>query len=425
MADLSSAYFTMAQEQVKNVRQFQGQSTTPLWEWVNKSEKMSLSDFQTRITHWIGMPTGITFFDDSNTSFRAPTAPVFEAMRVRPAMTAETIRLNGNIFIELKNGNKQLFLSLAERINMSFVGHKRYISRLLHGDGTGTLAIAQTNINSTGPATLAGQVSSGGSSAVASTKGTAHLVKNDIYDAINPATEAVRGTFRVDQEGRQSCSVNVLSGTVAVGDKIVVTGSWKKVSNGIRNLCDGSSRIVQGVDTALFPSFNSNVYDGGGNAVSPSGISYAKGMIDTALNDQSESNSKWIIMTPGHQKTLVNQEFAYRVHNDPKGGTVKGVFTKYVDQDGDKTFVDADAPDDQIRILEESAYKAGQLMPFGWYNLDGLKTRMLHGTNDAGSDTWFMSFGCKFNLMKKGVAKADVVYDNLAHVGADFLTQAS
>jgi hypothetical protein len=346
-------------------------------------------------------------------------------MRVYPSRFAVAVAFNGDMLRALRRGDENYFTSYSRRMDQTANASKKVLSRHFHGDGTGTLCISSSAIGGTGVASFSGTVSSGGTSAHACTKGTAWLKKNEIYDAINPSTEAVRGTFTVLTEGRQTCSINVTAGTIASGDKIVITGSWKKVPMGLRYLCDFSNRVLQNYDTTNAQNLNTPVYDMGGNAITPSAFSFAKGLIQAYTNDGEEAKGKMIIMTQAHQKTLVNQAFQYRQYVNPKGDmTVYGVPSKYVDEDGDVHFIDADAPDEQVRMLDASSYMVGEDMPWGVYNDDGKEWRMRHGTADSGSDVWFLALGWHGQLYKKGVALCDTIIDDTAHNGADYITQS-
>ena len=116
---------------------------------------------------------------------------------------------------------------------------------------------------------------------------------------------------------------------------------------------------------------------------------------------------------------------ALTLRDNPRGNeTVYGVPSKYVDADGDIHFLDADAPDDQIRILDANSYHVAESMPWGVYNDDGQEFRMLFGTYNAGSDEWMKAIGWQGQLYKDGRALSDVVITNIAHSGADYVTQA-
>lgn len=425
MAEGLTNAIALGQERIKKVKEFQGPDTMPLWQWVMKQTKNKLDEFGRRITMYLTEPGGDTFFTYTDASFREPIAPEHDAMRVYPARHAVGIKLNGDMLRKLRAGDENYFLTYQQRVDMTAKASKKLLSKLFHGDATGTLGIASTAHGGTGIVTLGGQYTSGGTSAQACTKGTSNLKKNEIYNAINPSTEAIRGTFTVLTEGRRTVSANITAGTISIGDKLVVSGSWKKVPVGLRHLANFSNRVLQNYDTANAPSLNTPYYDAGGNPISPTAFSIAKGLVGTFVNDAMEEKGKMIIMTIGHQKTLVNQAFQYRQLVNPKGDeTVYGVPSKYIDSDGDVHFIDADAPDEQIRILDANAYSVGEDMPWGVYNDDGQEWRMNHGTNNAGKDEYFLALGWHGQLEKAGVGLADAVIDDVAHSGTDYVTQA-
>lgn len=417
----------LGRERVEIVKEFQGQYTYPWFKHLMAQKKQKLDEFGRRITLFLSEDGGETFFTYAGGSdFRDYIPPEYDAMRTYPARFAKAIVLNGDMYRHLKAGtNENYFQSYQQKMDTAAVAARKILSRHFHGDATGTLALAINNIGSTGVATLQGMYTSGGTSAQASTKGTAWLKKNEIYNAINPSTEAVRGTFTVLTEGRRTCSVNVTAGTIAINDKIVQSGSYKKVPVGIRYLANFSNRVLQNYNTANAPQLNTPYYAAGGNAISPSAFSIAKALVQTFTNDANEAKGKLIIMTPGHQTTLVNQAFQYRQLVNPKGNeTVYGTPKKYIDADGDVHFIDADAADEQIRILDAASYSMGEDMPWGFYNDDGNEWRMRAGANNSGSDVYFGAIGWHGNLEKMGVAYCDSVIDNIAHSGTDYVTQA-
>lgn len=426
MAEGLTNAIALGNERIERIKKFQGQSAYPLFDWVMRQPKTHLDDFGLRLPVYLAEPGGETFFTYAAPDFRAPIAPEDDAMRVYPARSAVAIALNGDMLRKLKRGEDSAFLKYQERIDRTAMSLKKILSRHFHGDGTGAIGIASSAHGATGVVTLTGQFVGGGTSAQASTKGTSNMKKNEIYDFINPATEAVRGTGTVLTEGRRSVSLNLTAGTIAIGDKIVQSGSWKKVPVGLRNLVGFANRIVQNFDTATAPNMNSPVYDLNGAATSPSAFSVAKGLVQTYLNDGMEEKGKIVVMTYGHQKTLVNQAFQYRQYVNPKGDeTVYGVASKYVDSDGDIHFLDADAPDDQIRIIDANTLSVGEDMPWGVYNDDGNEWRMRPGAFSSGSDIWVLSMGWQGQLKKAGVMMADAIIDDVAHSGSDYVTQAS
>lgn len=416
----------LGQERVNRVVEFQGQSTRPTFDWVMRQKKRPLNDFGERIPVYTAEPGGHTFFNYSNPDFRDAIAPEDEAMRIYPSRYAIPIKLNGDMLRALKRNDKNYWLTYQQRLDRTANVAKKVLSRHFHGDATGTLAISGTTIGGTGVATMAGTMTSGGTSGQAKTKGTAFLQKNEIYNAINPSTEAIRGTFTVLSEGRTQVSVNVTAGTVSTNDPIVLAGSWKKVPVGLRHLVNSANRVLQNFDTANADNLNTPMYDNGGNPISPAAFSLAKGLMQTYTNDEGEEKGKMCVMTFGHQKTLVNQAFQYRQYTNPKGDmTVYGVGSKYVDMDGDIHFVDSDAADEQIRLLDANSFYVGEDMPWGVYNDDGLDWRMLPGANGTGSDRWAYSIGWQGQFAKAGVAFCDALIDDIAHVGADYITQTS
>jgi hypothetical protein len=416
----------LGQERIKKVTKLQGQFTYPLFKYVMAKDKKPLNEFGRRIILYLSEDGGETFFTYSAPSFRDYVPPEYDAMRVYPARFAKAVVLNGDMLRALRRGDDNYFLRYQEKMDNAAVAARKILSRHFHGDGTGTLSIATSAHAVLGAITLTGMFTSGGTSAQASTKGTAWLKKNETYDAIDPAAETVRGTFTVTLEGRRQVGATLLSGTIAINDKIVQTGSYKKVPVGLRHLANSASRVLQNYNTANALQLNTPVYAAGGAAISPSAFAVAKGLVETFTNDETEAEGKLIIMTPGHQITLTSQGFQYRQYIDPKGKETISGFSgwKYVDQEGDMHFIDADAPDEQIRILDKASYSVGEDMPWGLYDDDGNEWRMRPGTNNSGSDVYFTAIGWHGQLEKAGVALCDALIDNVAHSGTDYATQS-
>lgn len=410
----------LGQERVAEVADYIGNTKHPLFQWVmTKKDKERLTYYGKRLPFFATQDGGETFFDYSDPTFRDYVPEESEAMRIYPANFAKSLKLKGDMLRSLMAGDPNTFDDYERKVKRFARAARQLLSVMFHGDGTGTLAISNSTINSTGAATLNCLYESAGTSAQAITKGAQYLRKNETYQAINPSTEAVRGTFTVTVEGKRSCSINVTAGTIAPNDKIVLVGSYKKVPNGLRQLANFANRVLQNYNTANNPHLNTPYYDMGGNAITPDAFKFAKSLVQALSNDENEANSKMIIMTFGHNYQLTSQGFQYRQYTDPKGNqTIHGVFSKYIDADGDVHFLDADAPDEQIRILDAASYHVGEEKPWGLY--EGKDWEMIQGTNSAGSDVYFRAIGWHGQLYKEPRGICDAVIDDIAHSGADY-----
>lgn len=415
----------LGQDMIKEQVEYIGQTERPLWQWaMTRKEKMRLTFFGKRLPFFATKDGGETFFSYSDPSFRAYIPEESDFMRIYPANFAKSMQLKGDLKRGLEANDPNFFDDFEKKWKRFLDYAKQLMSFMFHGDGSGTLAVSNTAIGGLGAASLTCFNSSGGTSAQAITKGATQLRKNEVYDAIIPATGAVRGTFTVTAEGRVTCTVNVTAGTVAVNDLLVVTGSYNLVPVGLRHLSSFENRVLQNYDTANNTQLNTPVFAMGGNVVTPAAFKVAKGLVQTFNNDMNAASAKMIIMTPGHNVQLTNQAFAYRQYTDPKGNeTVFGVFSKYIDADGDVHFLDADAPDEQIRILSSEAYHVAEEKAWGY--VDGnTDFTMLHGTYLAGSDQYFRPISWNGQLYKDPKGIDDAIIDNLAHTGAEYPKQA-
>jgi hypothetical protein len=412
----------LGNDRIRAQAEYIGDTNSPLWQWaMTKKDKERGSFFGTRMPFFSTRDGGETMFTYADPSARAYIPEESDFMRIYPSNFMKSMQLKGDLMRQLEASDQKAFDTFEKKWMRFITNAKIYLSALFHGDGSGTLGVSNS-VASGAAATINCLFSSGGTSAVGVTKGASQFRKNEIYDSINPATGAVRGTFKVTTEGRRTMIVDFSAGSTAVNDKLVVTGSYNLAPNGLRNLASFENRILQGFDTANNPTLNTPTYDLNGNVISPAAFKVAKGLVETFTNDSI--SARMIIMTPGHNVQLTNQAFQYRTYVDPKGNeTVFGVFSKYIDADGDVHFVDSYAPDEQIRVLNSEAYGVAEEKSWGYLNGNSTFT-MLHGTFLAGSDQFFLPISWNGQLYKTPRGIDDCLIDDVAHTGVDYPSQA-
>jgi hypothetical protein len=208
----------------------------------------------------------------------------------------------------------------------------------------------------------------------------------------------VRGTLQVTVPGASSCTVNVLTGTIDPGDPIVAKGAYQLAMRGLGWLISDQTRVLQGLDTSVYPDLNAPVVDLAGALLTPAAIENAKTLLVTRQNEGGAKNNLTAFITPGLFSTIRKQGYnlGYYLREDAGSDTMKGVQQDYTD--GDTRFIQAaDMDEDRVYFAKTDQMKIYEMKPFGKYNRDGLQTRMLLGANSTGSDNWQSAIGWKGN----------------------------
>src|ERR1041385_2584612 len=136
---------------------------------------------------------------------------------------------------------------------------RKRMNQYFYGTGNGAVAYSASTITTLGTQTLSGTTTA--ATTPGQTKGTMWLGEAETYQAINASTGAVRGTFTVTTPSATSCTINLLSGTISSGDPIVIQGSYQLAMRGLGWLISDQNRVLQGLDTSVFPDLNAPVVD--------------------------------------------------------------------------------------------------------------------------------------------------------------------
>jgi hypothetical protein len=347
-----------------------------------------------RIPLWTQKPGGHTFFTPAASDFNAAKSPQSQSMYVFPTGYAFPIHLQGPLVRALRKGGKDAIISARQYIKLHTDVAMKRINQMSYGDGSGALAFSSSTLGATG----SGQTLNCTTAAAATpgqTKGAKRLEINQLYDAINTATGAVRGQLTVETEGSSSCVVNVTSGTVSSGDPIVDRGAYNKVMRGLGHLISDQNRTLQLLATASFTDLNAPVNDLNGSLLTPAVLETVKSQLNTRNNDEAAENGLLGFITLGQLSNLRKQGYGFRQYSGDDN-TIRGISKKYVD--GDTVWVpDADCDEDRVYLVKPEDVKLFEEMPFGDYDLDGQDMRMLMGTNNTGSDAYSKAVGCRSN----------------------------
>jgi hypothetical protein len=369
------------------------ENEAPLYNLFDKMDKSDVTEKGKRIAYYSRRPGGHTAYNPLASDFNVPIEPQTISMYVYPTYYAlpmiineTTLGLNPNLESML-NVMKQWPAAATKRIN-----------RMYHGDGTGALAFSSSTISSTG----AGQTMNCTTTAAATpgqTKGAVYLEPGHIYQAWNTTSNAARGTFSVETAGRSSCVINLTSGTITSGDPIVDVGSYSKWFRGLGHGISGTSRLLQGLNTANFSDLNSAELDLNGTTLTPAALHTIKGQLNVRANDGGAESGLTCVIGEGQFRQLSAQNYSFRqyIMNAAGGDKTVGVANMYEDHDT-KFLRDADADDDRLYLWKNGTIKNFEQFSFGEKNLDGQQWRMLLGANNSGSGRYQKAWGCSANL---------------------------
>jgi hypothetical protein len=346
-----------------------------------------------RLPHWDQMPGGVGGFVPQDSSFNLYVPPSSRSMYVFPTYMAQPIVMDGSAIRMLKSGGEANITNMDQAINLH---HDVFVKRINHmsiGDGSGTLAVASGAVSTLGT----GQTLSGTTAAATTpnqTKGTIRLRKGHYYDAVNPSTGAVRGTFYVETQGASSCTIFLLTGTISSGDYITDPNSYNRMPRGLGHLISNASRILQTLNTANDSNLNSPGIDLAGVLATPTTFDRAKVALQTRSNESGSENGLLCFCTPNFYSLLRRQGWNLTTQGN---GVTTGIAKRY--EDGDTTFIlDADMDEDRAYLVAKDSLRMFEEMELGDFRLDNQEWRMLLGNNGTGSDSWQRAFGIAFNI---------------------------
>lgn len=349
-----------------------------------------------RIPYYTRRPGGHTGFTPGASDFNAAVPMQTASMYVYPVGYALPMVWEGSTIRAFQRNKGNNIQSILDIMKLYTETATKRINQIFYGDGSGALAFSASNIGGTGVATLNGTTAA--AATPGQTKGTVRLEEGHVYNAINPSTGAIRGTFVVLTPGKTSCSINVTAGTISSGDPIVDVNSYNRWMRGLGHLISDQARVLQGLNTATFTDLNAPVLDLDGKALTPAALETLKSQVNTRNNTEDAEAKLMCFITFGQHSVLRKQGYnlGFYMRSGEGGDSVKGVAKRY--EDGDTVFVrDADQDEDRGYLVQADQYVMFEEMPFGEYDLDGQEWRMLLGANNTGSDNYQRALGCRAN----------------------------
>lgn len=358
------------------------------------SDKKKLTPKGYRFHFWKNRPGGHTFPTVSSPDFNAAKPPQSESFFIRATEYALPMVIHGRTLDAIRSGVESALTGMAELIGLYTETATKRLEMMVPGDGTGALAYANlgatlnpgagTLVCHTAPNTTAGY-----------TKGAFRLEVGQYYQAWDPTTGALHGTFHVTTAGTSQCEVVVDSGTVVDEDIITDVGAFRKVPRGMAHLVADNSRTLQTIATGTNPEWNSPLLDLANRKATPSDISQIKTTLNTRNNDTEAEMGLVCFTTNGQMENLKKQGYGFRRYTGSE--SVKGISKKY--EDGDTIWVEAaDWDEDRLTFIKPGILVNCEEKAFGEYKEDGLDWRMLLGANSTGSNRWQRAWGVIHNL---------------------------
>ena len=276
------------------------------------------------------------------------------------------------------------------------------LERATYLDGKGSLAYSTSTISALGSATM--NCDTTPATTAGHTKGAMWLLKNNWYQAINETTGLPRGTFQVTAPGTTSCTVLVVDGTISSGDPIVEVNTYNGFIRGFAWLINKSNRVVQGVDTSLYPQLNSWGIDLAGAPVT---FNVIEDMM-TGLrirNNEDRKDSKILFLPPGQGSILRKSGQNFRVYNDGEN-VVRGIAEDIDFGNNIKVVMPADLDEDRGYAVVLNEFGMIEEMELDDMTMDGQKMHQLLGVNNAGSETYQGGIGWDVNIYRNGNASS-------------------
>lgn len=380
----------------KKVRQFYENHDPGRRAFDAATDKGPLTEKGYRLPEYAQRPTGETWFTPSQSDFNAAVGPQTVSMWVYPTMYAYPMLWTGSAIESMEVDAGDNVNSYEDIMGQYSAAAQKRLEMYFYRNGNGALAYSASTISSVGSNSLTGSTTWGGSPGY--TKGTLNLWQGGAFQSINSSTNQVRGNFTVTTAGATTATINLTSGTILSGDPIVATGAWQMAMRGLDWLISPTSRVLQGLDTAVYTDLNAPGVDLGGALLTPAAIENGKALLQVRNNKPDAKNNLTAFIHPGQWSTIRKQgyNFSYYIRNQENSDTMKGVQGDYTD--GDTRFIlGADQDDCSVHFAATSEMKVYEMKAFGPYNFDKQEWRMLLGANSTGSDNYQKAIGWKGN----------------------------
>lgn len=249
------------------------------------------------------------------------------------------------------------------------------------GDGRGILAFSSSALSVGTSQTM--NCHTAAAADPGHTKGAVRLRKNQYYQSFNATTGNARGLIKVRTQGKTSCVVDVLSGTVSADDPICHVNGYNKAPAGILKCLNDNPRKLQGRDTSVDDVMNVPTLDKADRRLTIPDRSTAKTIAVTYQADPSARADLTWVTTEGLMEDLRQQGYGFgrkamdeAVPDSPK---------EFRDADGAKMIISPNFDDDCHAAFKPDQLKKYTEIPWGPLDDDGNTWRMLPGVNSTGS----------------------------------------
>lgn len=293
------------------------------------------------------------------------------------------------------------------------------LNRAFYGTGDGALAYSTSALTVLGSQTMNGDTTPAASPG--HTKGTSWLRKNNFYHAINTSTGLPRGIIRVDVEGKTSCTVTLISGTVSSGDPLVDLNTYQGYFRGLGFLISNTARTIQAINTTDNPDFNSFGIDLAGAPLTFATIEDLMTGLQIRNNDGKKSG-KVFFLPIGQSSVLRKSAQNLRVYNDG-ANVIKGIAEDVDFGNNLNVILDADLDDDRGYAAAYDEFGMLEDFPLNDIDDDGQEWRMILGANNSGSERRQRGIGWDGNLYRRGNAMSSAFFKRASVTNV--LTQAS
>lgn len=334
-----------------------------------------------RIPAITGRPGGHTGYTPTASSFNPAIGAESQSMYVYPTYYALPMVFQGAMIRGLRNSPEKL-MDFSKVLKAYMDAATKRLEHLIYGDGSGALAFSSSTLSAGAGQTM--NCTTAAAATFGQTHGATRLERRHSYHAINTTTGQPRGEILVVTEGRTSCVVNVVWGSVSSGDPLVDPNSYNKMIRGLAHLVSGTSRVLQTVNTANVRDLNSSELDLNGTLMTPLDFNTAKTFLQVRSNEESVENKLLAFIHWGQYNQLRAQ--GWNQVQQTASATV-GIAPKFTD--GDTVFIrTSDVDNDRVYLIHPEGFRMFEEMPLGPLDLDGQEFRMLFGNNGTGSDDW-------------------------------------
>lgn len=377
-------------------------------------EKKKVGEKGLKIVYNGAYPGGHSFPTAIEPDWNEPYAPDELAAYVYPLRYRLPMIFDHAILRDFANKEAGAFQSMVGLTKMYMRSASKRMERMVILEGKGSLAYSTSALAVGNGLTM--NCDTTPASAPGHTKGAKWLERGQEYQAINETTGVPRGRLRVVTEGKTSCVVDVLSGSVASGDPICNINGYNKAWRGLGWLISGTNRVVQGINTANAPDFNSNEIDLANTTLSAATLEDLLTGLQIRSNKKDARNGKVVIAPPGQMSLLRKQGQNLRMYTNGYN-IVQGIASDF-ETDGVTSYIEAsDMDEDRLYFLVYQEFGILEELPLDVMMMDGNEWHQLMGANNSGSERYQRGIGTDGNIYRRGNAMGSGVIKRASTTG--------